>query len=241
MIKFDLKQKKELNKKKMIVKKKSNVTKGLFAATFLITIITLLTTVNACVSNRVLFIAIGDDLDLDGTTNIIIGSINKGDEPPTVKAAFYQRICDESGKNVYTMTGMLKDGLVLSTDFYFFCPISNAYVIHVWMVMGNGVFKTTDTNYNVVYRNMFPITMPNTEGEYVSAPMLMFLIPTAEYCLEDPGTYPPGEYPEVFVDPEGAWVLVAALWDVGIPMDMGFGDGILPIGPISYLSYSWGI
>ena len=220
----------------MIVKKKSNVTKGLVAATFLITIITLLTTVNACFSNRVLFIAIGDDLDLDGTTNIIMGSINKGDEPPSVKAAFYQRINDE-----YTMTGILKNGLVLSTDFYFLCPISGAYVIHVWMVMGEGVFKTSDTNLSLIYRNIFPITMPNTEGEYVSAPMLMFLSPTAEYCLDDPGTYPPGEYPEVFVDPEGPWVLVAALCDVGIPGNVGFGDGILPIGPISSLTFSWGI
>jgi len=227
----------------MIMKKKTNVTKGLIAATFLITIITLLTTVNACASNRVLFIAKGDDLDLAGTTNLIIGRIKfgEGDEPPSVKAVFHQRIYDESGEKVYAMTGMLKDGSLLQTDFCFYCPIFKSWWINVWFVMGEGVFKTTDTNYNLVYRNSFPITMPNTEGEYVSAPMLMFLSPTAEYCLEDPGTYPPGEHPEVFTDPEGAWGLVAVLWNVSIPMDVGFGYGILPIGPISYLTKSWGI
>ena len=120
----------------MIVKKKSNVTKGLIVATFLITIITLLTTVNAYASNRVLFIAKGEDLDLAGTTNFIIGRINEGDESPSVKAVFHQRIYDESGKEVYAMKGILKEGLLQTKYYYFFCPIFEVWFINVWLVMG---------------------------------------------------------------------------------------------------------
>ena len=75
--------------------------------------------------------------------------------------------------------------------------------------------------------------MPNTEGKYVSAPILMFLSPTAEYCLKDPGTYTPGS-PENPVDilEQGGWVLAAVIWEVETPM----GPMELPIGPISYLT-----
>jgi hypothetical protein len=227
---------------KIIVKKKSNLTKGLIAAVFLITIITLFTTANAYTSNRVLFIAKGDDLDFDRTTNFIIGGLfSEGDELPSAKAFFHQRIYDESGELAYAMSGMLTDGIRLMTNYYFYCPVFNVWFINVWMVMGEGIVKTTDTNYNILFRNSMMITMPNTEGDYVEAQMFMLLSPTAEYCLEDPGTYPPGEYPEVFILPGGAWVLATVLWDVGIPMDAGFGFGILPVGPISYLTTSWGI
>ena len=220
----------------MIVKKKSNVTKGLFAATFLITIIALVTTVNAYPSNRVLFIAKGDDLDLAGTTNFIIGRIKfgEGDELPSAKAVFHQRIYDESGKEVYAMKGMLKEGLLQTKNYCFF------WFINVWFVMGEGVFKTTDTSYNLIYRNWFPITMPNTEGEYVPTPMVMLLSPTAEYCLLDPGTTPPGPDNPVLTNPEWhAWVLTAVL--CGIIVETPLGPTELPIGPVSYLTKSWGI
>jgi len=102
--------------------------------------------------------------------------------------------------------------------------------------MGEGLVKTTDTDFFVFFRNSFPIFLPNTGGKYVSAPILMFLSPTAEYCEEDPAKYPPGsdENP-IHKDMEG-WVLAAVIWDVGIPMDVGFGYGMLPVGPVSYLT-----
>ena len=219
----------------MIVKKKSKVTKALIAVSFLIGIIAIVTPVLAAGSNRDLFMAIGDDLDINAT-NLIIGKIEigEGGVPSSAQVVFHQRIYDESGKKVYTMMGMLKDGLLLTTDHYFYCPIFNVWFINVWWFMGQGIFKTSDTDYDLVYRNWFPITLPNTEDKFVSAPILMFLSLTAEYCLEDPGTYPPGEYPEVFTLPGGAWVLAAVL--CGIIVETPMGPMELPIGPISSLT-----
>ena len=225
----------------MVVKKKLSVTKALIATLSLISIITLATTVNACGSNRVLFMAIGDDIDINAT-NVIIGKIKNGEggEPPSVKAVFYQRIYDESGKKVHTMKGMLKDGLVLQTDYYFYCPVFNVWFINVLLILGDGIFKTTDTDCTLTYRKLpFQMTMPNTEGKYVSVPMVMLLSPTAEYYDPDPEdplnpeTIPWEEPPKI---KEKRWVLAAVLWNIGIPMDFGFGEGIFPIGPASNLT-----
>ena len=106
--------------------------------------------------------------------------------------------------------------------------------------MGEGMFKTTDTDYPLTYRNWFPITMPNTEGKFVPAPMLMLLSPTAEYCLLDPSTTLPGSDNPVLTNPEWhAWVLTAVL--CGIIVETQTGPMELPIGPMSYLTKSWGI
>ena len=214
--------------------KKLKATKTLIVASFFITIIAIVTPVMAAEPNRILIMATGDDLDISGATNLIIGNIELGGggELPSAQVFFHQKIYDESGEKVYTMKGMLKDGLVLKTDHYFYCPVFNVWFINVWLVMGEGKFKTTDTDFEVFFRKLFPIIMPNTEGKYVSANILMFLSPTAEYCLEDPGTYPPGTYPPVFILPEGGWVLAAVIWEVETPM----GPMELPIGPISYLT-----
>ena len=214
--------------------KKLKATKTLIAASFFITIIAIFTPVMAAEPDRILIMATGDDLDISGATNLIIGNIELGGggELPSAQVFFHQKIYDESGEKVYTMKGMLKDGLVLKTDHYFYCPVFNVWFINVWLVMGEGKFKTTDTDFEVFFRKLFPIIMPNTEGKYVSANILMFLSPTAEYCLEDPGTYPPGTYPPVFILPEGGWVLAAVIWEVETPM----GPMELPIGPISYLT-----
>ena len=218
------------------MKKKLKDTKVLIAALFLISIIGIVTTVNACDSNRVLFIAKGDDLDIPGATNLIIGKIEfgEGDELPSTQVVFHQKIYDESGEKVYAMKGMLKDGLLLQTDYYFYCPIFNVWFINVWWVMGEGLVKTTDSDIVVFFRNLLPITMPNTKGKYESAQILMFLSFTGEYCLEDPGTYPPGTYPPVFILPEGGWALAAVIWEVETPI----GPMVLPVGPISYLTKS---
>jgi len=218
------------------VRKKSKVTKTLIAVSFLIGVIAIVTPVLAAGSNRVLFMAMGDDLDINAT-NLIIGKIEFDKDsgiPSVAQVNFHQKIYDESGEKVYSMMGILKDGLLLTTEHYFFCPIFNVWFVNVWWFMGMGRFKTTDTDYPLVYRNWFPITMPNTEGKFVSAPILMFLSPTAEYCLEDPGAYPPGEHPEVYTHPGGAWVLAAVL--CGIIVVTPNGPVELPIGPISYLT-----
>ena len=99
------------------------------------------------------------------------------------------------------------------------------------------MFKTPDTDFDVLFRKVFPITMPNTGGKYESAPILMLLSPTAEYYLLDPVTNPPGIDNPVYILPEGGWVLAAVIWDVGIPIiEAGFGPGMFPVGPVSYLT-----
>ena len=218
------------------MKKKSKVTKALIAVSFLIGIIAIVTPVMAADSNRLLIMAKGDDLDLPGATNFILGKIEfgGGGELPSVQAVFHQKIYDESGEKVYAMKGMLKDGLLLQTDYYFYCPVFNVWFINVWWVMGEGLVKTTDSDIVVFFRNLLPITMPNTEGKYESAQILMFLSFTGEYCLEDPGTYSPGTYPPVFILPEGGWALAAVIWEVETPI----GPMVLPVGPISYLTKS---
>ena len=227
----------------MIMKKISKATKGLIAASFLIGIIAIITPVMAASSNRVLFMAIGDDLDINAT-NLIVGKMefDNEDELISVNVVFHQRIYDESGKKVYTMMGMLKDGFRMTKQHYFLCPIYGFWFINVWLIIGDGLLKTTDTNYLLTYRNIFEyFPMPNTEGKFVNTPMLMLFSPTGEYCLDNPETTPPGsENPVKTLDGSG-WVLIAALWDVGIPVDVGFGPGIFPVGPISHFTRCWGI
>ncbi len=218
----------------MIVKEKSKVTKALIAASFLICIIAIVTPVVAANTNRVFFVAIGDDLDIPGTTNIIIGKIKfgGGNELPSARVVFHSKIYDDSGEKVYTMIGMLKDGYLMDTSFSFFCPLFKVWFINVWQVMGEGKFRTTDTNIEVYFRDLLTITMPNTEGKFVSAPILMLLSPTAEYRNGDPITGPIGP---VKIWEQGRWALAAVIWYVP-----EIGD-YLPIGPLSYLTISIGI
>ena len=162
----------------------------------------------------------------------LILSYGENGEPPSAKAVFHQRIYDESGKKVYAMNGMLTEGILVQTDYYFFCPIFQVWFINVWFVMGEGMYKTTDTDLDLLYRRTFPITMPNTEGKYVSTPMIMMLSTTGEYCIEHPSTNP-----EVFTDPP--WALVGVL--CGIIVETPMGSVELPIGPAAYLTRSWGI
>lgn len=219
------------------MKAKLKETKILIASLFLISIIGFVTTVSACSSNRVFFMSIEDDLDINAT-DLIIGSIKYGEGPPSVKAVFHQRIYDESGKKVYTMMGMLKGSLV-QTDYVFYCPVFNYWFINVWFVMGEGKFKTTDTVLDLTYRNWFYITMPNTGGKFVSAQMIMLLSATGEYYEPDPtdplnpATIPWDEEPKIL---EQRWVLAAVLCGIMIGPDME-----LPIGPVSYLTRSIGL
>ncbi|MFW9969919.1 MAG: hypothetical protein ACFFDF_06935 [Candidatus Odinarchaeota archaeon] len=223
---------------------KKKLTKSLIAASFLITIIAIVTPVMAAGSNCVLFMAIGDDLDINAS-DLIVGKISEDDELTSVKVVFHQRIYDESGEKVYTMMGMLKNGFLQTKHHFFLCPVFNVWFIDVWLFLGEGKLKTTDTNYPLTYRNIFYFTMPNTGGKFVSTPMLMLLSPSGQYYEPDPtdpmnpATIPWDEDPLVM--DEGGWVLVAALWDVGIPMDVGFGMGIFPVGPASFFTKSWGI
>jgi len=233
----------------MRMKKISKATKGLIAASFLIGIIAIITPVMAAGSNHVLFMAIGDDLDINAT-DLIVGDIKSGKhgEPPSGKAIFHQRIYDDSGKKVYTMMGVLKDGYIINTSYYFLCPVLMKWFINVTVVVGQGLFKTSDTSLTLTYRNIFEeVTMPNTGGKFVQATIVMLISFTAEYYYPDlnaidpmdPAIIPWDQPPEVL--PEGRWVLAGALWDVGVPVDAGFGYGTIPVGPVAYFTRSWGI
>jgi hypothetical protein len=221
---------------KIVRKMKLKMAITLMAVSFII--IAMSTPVAATHPKTIVFLAMGDDLDIPDTTNLIIGNIKfgRGSELPTAHVLFHSKIYDESGEKVYAMNGMFK-GELLTKEFYFYCPIFNFWWINVWYVEGMGKFKTTDCDIEVFFRKLFPITMPNTGGKYESAEFLMFLSPTAEYCLEDPGSYPPGTHPPVYIWPEGGWALTAVILEVETPI----GPMVLPVGPLSYLTISIGI
>jgi hypothetical protein len=225
-------------KVKIIVKKESKLTKTLITASFLIGFLAIITPVMATGSIRGSFIARGDDLDFPDTTNIIIGMVDSSGD--NAKLMFYQRIYDESGKKAYSMVGMLKDGSLLTTEHYFYCPIFNVWFINVWWVMGEGRVKTTDTDFQIFFRNSLPITLPNTESQWASASIFMWFNPTKEYYeaeFDEEGNLMPPPLNEAPLIMEGeSWVLAGVFWDTGIPMDFGFGIGILPIGPVSYMT-----
>ena len=225
----------------MVEKMKLKVTTALIATLFLISAIAIVSPVKAANPNRILmvdFMAKGDELDISGATNSIIGKFkyDKVSGVPSVQVNFHSKIYDESGEKVYAMKGMLKDGALLTTDFTFYCPIFKVWFINVWYVMGEGKVKTTDTFLVEYFRDTLYIPMPNTGGKYVSATILMLLSPTGEYYdaefdLETGELLPPplGEVPEIL--PEGGWVLAAVMWYV-------FGPDYdpLPVGPVSYLT-----
>ncbi len=224
----------------MLVKKKLKVTKTLIAASFFITIIAIMTPVMAAGSNRFLFIAIGDDLDLDAT-NLIVGKIELDEcgEPLSGQVVFHQRIYD-SGEKVYTMKGTLKKGSLNTSKHVFYCPIFNAWWINVWWIEGEGKFKTTNTDYTVFFRNSMFLMMPNTEGKYIPATIFMWLSLTKEYY---PGEFdnegnllPPPLGEDPLISKGESWVLAGVFWDTGIEMDFGYGIGIVPIGPVSNLT-----
>jgi hypothetical protein len=203
----------------MIVRKNSKVTKTLIAVSFLIGIIAIVTPVLAAGSNRIFVMAKGDDLDIAGATTSIVAMIefDKASGLPSVaQLEFQTKIYDESGEKIYSMKGKLKDGLVISDSFQFYCTVREVMWINLWFVMGEGVIKTTDTDMEIEYRGG-TVTLPNTEGQYIPFSMWMMVNPKGEYVL--------GEDPEVHIWPEGGWATVILV--VG---------GIPTVGVVTYLT-----
>ena len=201
------------------MKKKLKETKALMAAMFLISIIALVSTVNACPSNRILVIAKGDDLDIAGATTSIIAKIefDKASGIPSVaQVEFQTKIYDESGEKIYSMKGKLKDGLIISDSFQFYCNVRNVTWINLWFIMGEGKLKTTDADIEIEYRGE-TITLPNTEGQYIPYSFFMWVNPKGEYVLEDPN--------EVSIWPQGGWATAIIL--IG---------GIPSVGAVTYLT-----
>jgi hypothetical protein len=207
MIKLELKIKiKDLNKKifkvKKIVKKKLKVTRTLLAASFLIGVIALVAPVIAAGTNGILIIAKGDDGDIAGATTSIVTMIDfdKASGLPTVaQVEFQTKIYDELSKKVYTMKGKIKNALVISDNFQFYCSVREVMWINLWFITGWGKLKTTDVEMEIEYRGG-TITLPNTKGRYLSFFFWIMVNPLGEYTL--------GEDPEVFIWPEGGWATV---------------------------------
>ena len=199
--------------------KKSKVTKTLIAAAFFISIFAFMAPVIASGTNGVLIIAKGDDGDIAGATTSIIAKIeyDKASGLPSVaQVEFQTKIYDQSGKKIYSMKGMLKDGLVISDSFQFYCDVREVLWINLWFVMGEGVIKTTDADLEIEFRGG-TITLPNTEGQYLPVSMWMMVNPKGEYLLD--------EDPEVHIWPEGGWATAIIVV-----------DGLPTVGVVTYLA-----
>ena len=188
---------------------------------FLVGIITVGTSVKAADPSRFLMIDImakGDDADIPGANTFIIGRIefDKVSGVPLAQVEFHTKIYDESGEKVYSMKGMLKDGLVISNSFQFYCTVREVTWINLWFIMGVGKLKTTDIDMEIEYRGE-TITLPNTGAQYVPAMICMMVSPKGEYVL--------GEDPEVFIWPQGGWAAAGIM--VG---------GIPSVGGVTYLT-----
>jgi len=200
-----------------MMKKKLKVNRALLATSFLIGIIVLIAPVIASGTNGVLIIAKGDDGDIAGATTSIIAIIDNSSVPAVVQIEFQTKLYDESGKKIYSMKGKLKDALVISDSFQFYCSVREVMWVNLWFIMGEGKLKTTDANIEIDFRDVGMVTLPNTEGKYVPFSFWMMVNPKGEYILEDPN--------EVFIWPQGGWATV--IITIG---------GIPSIGVVTYLT-----
>ncbi|MFX0012636.1 MAG: hypothetical protein ACFE9R_20155, partial [Candidatus Hermodarchaeota archaeon] len=149
---------------------------------------------------------------------------------------FHQKLHDKSVGN-YVMIGRSKNMALVTPQLTFYCPVVHVYWLNCWWFQGEGTFKTTDIDFPVLYRTSIQINMPNTGGKYITTDIFMWVSPTGAYCLNDPMVDPPGsDTNPVLIKQEGGWTLTGVFWNVGIPMDVGFGYGIMPVGPASYFT-----
>ncbi len=192
------------------MKTKLKVTTVLLASLFLVSIIAGSTPAIAAKPEPTLMINIlanGDDQDIppyeseDGiyrATTLIVGKI-RFDKVSGVllgQVEFHIKIYDGSGEKIYSMKGKLKNAMVMILPFWY-CEVRELTWINLWVVMGEGKLKTTDTFLDIEYRGG-TITLPNTGGHYVSTYTLAMLV--SHY-----GEYVLGDDPEVFIWEQGGW------------------------------------
>ena len=175
------------------MKKKLKVTTALLTSLFLVSIIAVSTPAIAVKPDGTLMINIlakGDDMDIppyesdDGiyrATTLIVGKI-RFDKVSGVllgRVEFHINIYEiESGEKVYTIKGKLKDGMVIP-GFVFPCDVRLVTWTNLWLVMGEGMIKTTDTDLTIVHRGQ-SIALPNTGGKYVPSGIVMMVSPNGE-------------------------------------------------------------
>jgi hypothetical protein len=164
------------------IKKTKLVSKILVISLFLVSIIALVTPALANKSNRMFILANGDDLDILGAKTIIIGSIEFGDAP-SGQFHFQTKIYDDLGNIIYVIKGKLKDGVATPLPEWF-CNVRKVLWVNLWLVMGKGMIKTTNTFLDIEYRGE-TITLPNTEGKWIPWDIVMLLSPNGEIYIPD--------------------------------------------------------
>ncbi len=164
---------------------KLKVITALTVSLFLVSIIAVATSVKAAEPSRILMIDIiakGDDGDIPGATSYVKGKIeyDKVSGAPLGQVEFHTKIYDESGKIIYSMKGKLKDAATVMIVPFHYCPVRDVTWINVWLVMGEGMIKTTDTDLEIFYRGN-SIVLPNTGGKWSPATIGMMVSPNGEH------------------------------------------------------------
>jgi len=183
------------------MKKKLKVTTALLTSLFLVSIIAVSTPAIAAKPDGRLMINImakGDDMDIPGYdlgiyngTTLIVGKI-KFDEisgEGLGRVEFHIKIYhDESGKKVYTIKGKLKNGMVISNE-EFVCTVRGVTWINLWLVVGEGMIKTTDTVIEDFEYRGETITLPNTGGKWSPATVVMMVSPNGDFKIPINGDF----------------------------------------------------
>jgi hypothetical protein len=189
---------------------------------FLVSIIAVATPVKAAEPSRILMIDImakGDDADIPGATTSNIGRIefDKVSGVPLGYVEGHLKLYDETGEKFYSMKIKLKDAVVMKIPAWY-CEVRQVWWLNLWLIIGEGKLRTTDIHIeNFEYRGEI-ITLPNTGGKYVNAPINMMVSPNGDYTFEFPNGAIDGS--------AGGWA-----W-AGI---MGF-DGIEMFGGVTFLT-----
>ena len=153
----------------------SKVIMILIASMFLVSFIAISTPALATQS-KILVLAKGEDLDIPGAKTLIEGKI----EFDKMNGQFYfkTKIYDNLGRKIYTIEGSLKNGAIMAVPQYY-CDVRKVLWVNLWLVMGEGMIKTSDEEMTLEYRGQ-TILLPNTKGKYVSQNIVMLVSPHGE-------------------------------------------------------------
>ncbi len=177
------------------MKTKLKVTTALLASLFLVSIIAVSTPAIAAKPDGRLMINIianGDDLDIPPyesvigdyrATTLIVGKIRFDKDSGVLqgRVEFHMKIYEiSSGEKVYAIKGKLKESMMVLPGQKFDCTVRGVLWTNLWLVVGFGMIKTTDTPLEIVHRGI-SIILPNTGGKWIPAGVVMMVSPYGEY------------------------------------------------------------
>ncbi len=169
---------------KMKLKTKIKMISLIMVSLFLVPIISMAAPAIAaepdCIS-MIDIMAKGEDLDIAGATTFIHAKIvfDEVSGEAMGQVEFHTKIYNELGEKVYSMKGYIKDMPVMILPGYY-CHVRDVTWTNLWMIMGMGMIKTSDTDMEIEYRGQI-ITLPNTKNQYIPIPIGMFVSPNGEY------------------------------------------------------------